>query len=105
MGKNEFLQYLHAADFRQLFVNSGWDNPTTTTPYRVSVGEATYSFTEAAQKKGFRVYVCKVEKMPDSSVRRVIDSRLRKASHEYLAVYVGASDFHHLWSVPAGLTH
>ena len=100
MDKNEFLQYLHAADFRQLFVNSGWDNPTTTTPYRVSVGEATYSFTEAAQKKGFRVYVCKVEKMPDSSVRRVIDSKLRKASHEYLAVYVGASDFHHLWSVP-----
>ena len=100
MDKNEFLQYLHAADFRQLFVNSGWDNPTTTTPYRVSVGEATYSFAEAAQKKGFRVYVCRVEKMPDSSVRRVIDSKLRKASHEYLAVYVGASDFHHLWSVP-----
>ena len=100
MDKSEFLQYLHAADFRQLFINSGWDNPTTSTPYRIGVGEATYSFAEAAQKKGFRVYVCKVEKMPDSSARRVIDSRIRKASHEYLAVYVGASDFHHLWSVP-----
>jgi len=97
MTKNEFLNYLHEGDFKQLFIECFWNNPTSTTAY--SVGEL--SFVEATQKKGFRVYVCRCDALPDSAVRRLADAQLRKLSHDYLAIYVSTAEFfHHLWSVP-----
>ncbi len=101
MTKQEFLDHLHGGDFGGLFRDCLWDNPTTRAPYSFQIGDAEYQVREAAQKKGFRVYVCKVETMPDSATRRLIDSRLRKVSHDYLAIFVAASEpMHHLWSVP-----
>ena len=100
MTKNDFLGFLHSGDFKQLFLECGWNNPTTTATYPISVGEETYSVSEVAQK-GLKIYVCKVAKMPEASVRRQIDSRLRKLSHDYFLIFVSTGEeFHHLWSVP-----
>ena len=100
MTKNEFLGYLHDGDFRQLFLECFWSNPSTTSPYRFQAGEETFEVQEVAQK-GLKVFVCRVEKIPDSSVRRLIDAKLRKLSHDYFMVFVSTSEpFHHLWSVP-----
>ena len=100
MTKNEFLGYLHDGDFRQLFLECFWSNPSTTSPYRFQAGEETYEVQEVAQK-GLKVFVCRVERIPDSSVRRLIDAKLRKLSHDYFMVFVSTSEpFHHLWSVP-----
>lgn len=100
MTKNEFLSYLHDENFTQLFLECFWNNPTTTQPYRFRVGEDDYEAKEVAQK-GLKVFLLRCENIPDSSVRRIIDSRLRKASHDYLAIFVSTTeDFHHLWSVP-----
>ena len=100
MTKNDFLGFLHSGDFKQLFLECGWNNPTTTATYPIPVGEETYSVSEVAQK-GLKIYVCKVAKMPEASVRRQIDSRLRKLSHDYFLIFVSTGEeFHHLWSVP-----
>ena len=100
MTKDEFLGYLHDGDFRQLFLECFWSNPSTTSPYRFQAGEETYEVQEVAQK-GLKVFVCRVERIPDSSVRRLIDAKLRKLSHDYFMVFVSTSEpFHHLWSVP-----
>ena len=100
MTKNDFLGFLHAGDFKQLFLECGWNNPTTTDAYPIPVGEETYSMSEVAQK-GLKIYVCKVAKMPEASVRRQLDSKLRKLSHDYFLIFVStAEEFHHLWSVP-----
>ena len=100
MTKQEFLGYLHEGDFRQLFLECFWSNPSTTSPYRFQAGEETYEVQEVAQK-GLKVFVCRVERIPDSSVRRLIDAKLRKLSHDYFMVFVSTSEpFHHLWSVP-----
>ncbi len=100
MTKSEFLGYLHDGDFRQLFLDCFWDNPTSRDSYRIAIGENEYTFREVAQK-GLRVYLCKVSAIPDSATRRLIDSRLRKISHEYFAIYVATGEpMHHLWSVP-----
>ena len=64
MTKNDFLGFLHAGDFKQLFLECGWNNPTTTDAYPIPVGEETYSMSEVAQK-GLKIYVCKVAKMPE----------------------------------------
>ena len=100
MTKNEFLGYLHDGDFRQLFLECFWSNPSTNSPYRFQAGEGTFEVQEVAQK-GLKVFVCRVERIPDSSVRRLIDAKLRKLSHDYFMVFVSTSEpFHHLWSVP-----
>ena len=100
MTKNEFLDYLHDGDFRQLFLECFWSNPSTNSPYRFQAGEETFEVQEVAQK-GLKVFVCRVEKIPDSSVRRFIDAKLRKLSHDYFMIFVSTSEpFHHLWSVP-----
>ena len=100
MTKNEFLGYLHDGDFRQLFLECFWSNPSTNSPYRFQAGEETFEVQEVAQK-GLKVFVCRVERIPDSSVRRLIDAKLRKLSHDYFMVFVSTSEpFHHLWSVP-----
>ena len=100
MTKNDFLGFLHSGDFKQLFLECGWNNPTTTAAYPIPVGEEIYSVSEVAQK-GLKIYVCKVAKMPEASVRRQIDAKLRKLSHGYFLIFVSTDeDFHHLWSVP-----
>ena len=100
MTKNEFLGFLHAGEFKQLFLECGWNNPTTTDAYPIPVGEEIYSVSEVAQK-GLKIYVCKVAKMPEASVRRQIDSKLRKLSHDYFLIFVSTEEeFHQLWSVP-----
>ena len=100
MTKNEFLGYLHDGDFRQLFLECFWSNPSTNSPYRFQAGEETFEVQEVAQK-GLKVFVCRVEKIPDSSVRRLVDAKLRKLSHDYFMIFVSTSEpFHHLWSVP-----
>ena len=101
MPNDQFLGFLRAADFKGLFLENGWDNPTSRAPVEIRTGETDWTFREVAQKKGFRVYACAVPALPDSSARRLLDTRLRKAGEHYLCVFVCASEpFHHLWMVP-----
>ena len=100
MTKNDFLGYLHTGDFTQLFLECLWNNPTSSVPYRIPIGESECEVHEVAQK-GLKVFVAKVDKIPDSSTRRLIDTKLRKLCHEYFVIFVSTSEpFHHLWSVP-----
>lgn len=103
MTRNEFLGCLRAGDFTRLFLECGWDNPTTRHPVPLEANGQPYVLSEVAQKKGFRVYVCVGETIPDSAVRRVLDAKLGKLSHDNFVIYraMGAGeDFHHLWSIP-----
>lgn len=103
MTRNEFLGCLRAGDFTRLFIECGWDNPTTRHPVSIEANGQPYVLSEVAQKRGFRVYVCVGETIPDSAVRRVLDAKLGKLSHDNFVIYraTGAGeDFHHLWSIP-----
>ena len=100
MTKQDFLSYLRAGDFRQLFLECFWNNPTTSAPYRIALGDAEMEVREVAQK-GLKVYVSRVETLPDSATRRLIDTKLRKLSHDYFVIFVSTAEpFHHLWSIP-----
>lgn len=103
MTRNEFLGCLRAGDFTRLFIECGWDNPTTRHPVSIEANGQPYVLSEVAQKRGFRVYVCVGETIPDSAVRRALDAKLGKLSHDNFVIYraTGAGeDFHHLWSIP-----
>ncbi len=101
MTKEEFLECLRNGDFGQLFIECGWNNPSSRAALPFWVGEESFAFFEAAQQKGFRILVCKSPAIPDATVRRQLDARIRKMFHDYLAVYVSSAEpFHHVWSVP-----
>ena len=103
MTRNEFLGCLRAGDFTRLFIECGWDNPTTRHPVPLEANGQPYVLSEVAQKRGFRVYVCVGETIPDSAVRRVLDAKLGKLSHDNFVIYRATGtgeDFHHLWSIP-----
>ena len=103
MTRNEFLGCLRAGDFTRLFIECGWDNPTTRHPVSLEANGQPYVLSEVAQKRGFRVYVCVGKTIPDSAVRRALDAKLGKLSHDNFVIYraTGAGeDFHHLWSIP-----
>ncbi len=103
MTRNEFLGCLRVGDFTRLFIECGWDNPTTRHPVSLEANGQPYVLSEVAQKRGFRVYVCVGETIPDSAVRRALDAKLGKLSHDNFVIYraTGAGeDFHHLWSIP-----
>ena len=101
MTKNEFLECLHGTDFGGLFIENGWSNPSSKAPMKICIGEDDYSFVEMAQQKGFRVLACKVPHIPDASVRRALDAKIRKLYQDYIAIFASTGEpFHQLWSVP-----
>ena len=101
MIKSEFLNYLHDCDFGALFIECGWNSPTSKMPITIMIGETAYAFTEVAQQKGFRILLCKTVILPDGATRRQLDAQIKKIFHDYFVIFVSTTDpFHHLWSVP-----
>ena len=88
MTRNEFLGCLRVGDFTRLFIECGWDNPTTRHPVSLEANGQPYVLSEVAQKRGFRVYVCVGETIntPSSEYSNVQETGLRR-SIESFAVY------------------
>lgn len=101
MTKESFLDYLRAGDFAQMFIECGWDNPSVKKPLTFEVEDAAYNLLEVVQKRGFRIYICKMDAIPSSAIRRTLDAKLRKISNDNFIIYISASEpLHHLWSIP-----
>ena len=95
MTKKQFQAYLDARDYAGLFNEAGWDNPSSKRPLDIEIGpedaRRTYTFREVANLFA-RVYVCEVEKLPETSVCHALDVRLRRNGESYIAIYVLRGD-------------
>lgn len=95
MEKKRFLDYLKEQDFSGLFNEAGWDNPSTSRPLEIEIGSEesrrSYTFREVANLFA-RVYVCEVEKLPETSERHALDVRLKRNGESYIAIYVLRTD-------------
>lgn len=105
MTKTLFRDHLSRNDFTGLFIEAGWNNPTTRMPEAITIGpegsKRTFTFREVAFLH-VRVYVCEVEgALPNTTERNALDVRLRKNGATYIAIYVSkGAPSHHLWIVP-----
>lgn len=107
MTKQQFLDFLAAADFASLFNEAGWNLPASNRPIRYEIGAGGpaavptgFVFTEVAELF-VRVFVCEVESLPQTAVRNALDARLRKLGDSYIAIFVKKGEpMHHLWMVP-----
>ena len=102
MNKQQFLDFLDAADFAALFNEAGWNRPASNRPYRYEIGpeKKPFVFKEAAELF-VRVLVCEVDSLPQTAERNALDTRLRKLGDSYIVVFVQKGEpMHHLWMVP-----
>ena len=107
MTKQQFLDFLAAADFASLFNEAGWNCPASNRPLRYEIGAGgptavpvEFVFNEVAELF-VRVFVCEVESLPQTAVRNALDARLRKLCDSYIVIFVKKGEpMHHLWMVP-----
>lgn len=102
MNRKQFNQYIQSADFQELFVSEmGWNNPKGQTLIGVShIDDTDYEFESIAERNGFQILTCQVEKIPTASTCKKIDIKLRPSAHDYICIYIEPKALHHQWVAP-----
>lgn len=98
MNKIQFAKYIKDFDFKNLFINLGWDNFNNEIP--MVINECQYNLQGVAQKRGFAIIVCPPEpdgKIPVNDVRKKIENSLRKFHQEHLIIYYDSSKQEQKW--------
>ena len=83
MTRKEFNQYIQEASFQELVVTEmGWNNPKGMTDIIVPhIDEIDYEMEVIAERNGFQILTCLVEKIPTASTCKKIDIKLRQQMH------------------------
>ena len=102
MNRRTFNQYISQADFRNLFVSEmGWNNPAGSTSLPdYSIDEQTLEITQIADRNGFQILHCELDRIPTSSFCKKLDTRLRRQANDYILIFSTPKTLHHLWVVP-----
>ncbi len=91
--------YLKTANFKKLFVEElGWDNPPV--DQQIMVDGEVIPLKAVAEKRGMVVFTCGHQidgKLPDSNLRRKIDTQLTKYVREHLIVFVTNDNARQEW--------
>ena len=98
MNKKQFSEYIKHFDFKNLFINLGWDNYAN--EISIAVDGSEFSLKGSAQKRGFVIVVCPPEEhgdIPLSAVRKKIENYFRKYHHEHLIIYNNHSLTKQIW--------
>lgn len=105
MNRKQFEEYIKLADFRMLFNELGWDNiPDARCDTSIDVDDINFEIKAVSEKRGLIVYYCDVEDIPQNSICRKLDMRLRKRSNDYILIFKKPNSVHHLWLVPIRTT-
>ena len=102
MKRNIFNQYITASDFKGLFVSEMlWNNPTGATQLpEITIDNTTFHIEQIAERKGFQILHCQVERIPSSAICKKIDHKIRKNAENYICIFILPGTLHHLWVAP-----
>lgn len=100
MNRNEFNQYLFSAQFPEFFNALGWDRASQQFNSAINVDEIEFEFKAVAQKRGFIIYTCELDAIPQNALCRKIDIKLRRYSNDYILIFKKTDSEHHLWITP-----
>ena len=98
-NRNQVKTYLQSSDFTSLFIEElGWDYADGS-PIYLTVDEENYTIEAAAQKRGMMVYHCVSENgiLPNSKVRKKIDTEVTSYSQEHLIIYTDKKQEKQVW--------
>lgn len=100
MNRSQFNAHLTAGEFALFFNELGWDRSGTQFDTSISIDETDFEFRAIAQKRGFIIYVCDTENIPQNALCRKIDLKLRKYSNDYILIFKKTDSEQHLWITP-----
>ena len=102
MKRNIFNQYITASNFKGLFVSEMlWNNPTGATQLpEITIDNTTFHIEQIAERKGFQILHCQVERIPSSAICKKIDHKIRKNAENYICIFILPGTLHHLWVAP-----
>lgn len=100
LTKQQFSDFIHRFQFRELFNEMGWNNDRTVQP--VTVQEQTFTLQAVAEKSGFKILVCSPAtqgSVPDYSTRRAIEVNVTKLFQEHLIIFCNAAKTEQIWQL------
>ena len=98
MNKKHFSKHIKDFDFKNLFINLGWDNYAN--EISIAVNGSEFNLKGIAEKRGFVIVVCPPKEhgdIPLSAVRKKIENYFRKYHHEHLIIYNNHSYTKQIW--------
>jgi tRNA1(Val) A37 N6-methylase TrmN6 len=101
MKRVDFNSYISQSDFVNLFNELGWNHVSKSDQINpVTVDSIDYNIKPVADKQGFKVLTCHVAELPQHSIRKKIDTQLRRYFHNYMLIFILKKTEHHLWMIP-----
>lgn len=99
MKKEKFNQLICRNEFQKMFIEElGWNYPKGQTQLPpIDVEDITYNIEDIAERDGFQILVSPVKNIPNTSVCRKIDTKLRRQAHDYICIHYIPNTTHHLW--------
>lgn len=102
MRRNTFNEYIKDADFRGLFITEmGWNKfrgQAELAP--IVIDDTEYLITTVAERNGFQVLTCPVKGIPNTTVCKRIDSKLRRNANDYICIFFIPGTEHQQWIAP-----
>jgi hypothetical protein len=102
MQRNIFNIHISDSNFKELFVSEMlWNNPTGATLLpEITIDDATFRIEQIAGRSGFQILQCEVDEIPNSSVCRKLDAKIRRNAENYICIFFVPGTLHHLWVAP-----
>ncbi|MEP2445801.1 MAG: Eco57I restriction-modification methylase domain-containing protein [Balneola sp.] len=99
MKKSTFKNYIQNFQFRELFIDLGW-NHINREPHPVRVGEELFQLEPITEKEGFHILLCthnEAGEIPIYAVRKKMETRITKLYREHLIIFVNRAGTEQLW--------
>ena len=102
MQRNIFNSHISDSNFKELFVSEMlWNNPTGATLLpEIIIDDTTFRIEQIAGRSGFQILQCEVDEIPNSSVCRKLDAKIRRNAENYICIFFVPGTRHHLWVAP-----
>ena len=102
MRRALFNQYIKDAAFKEMFITEmGWNRfrgQAELAP--ITIDDTEYRFTTIAERNGFQILTCLVDDIPNTTICRRIDSKLRRNANDYICVFHIPDTEHQQWMAP-----
>jgi len=99
--KETFNKLINSFNFKELFIELGWDNYNVKQPQITIKGE-TYRIEAVSEKRGFVILKCQPDsngKIPVYSIRKQIENKISKHHQEHLIIFGDVANNEQIWQL------
>jgi len=101
MRRADFNSYIQKFDFITFFNELGWNHIHKSDRINpITIDGTDYNIIPIADKQGFKVLTCDISELPQHSIRKKIDTQLRRYFHNYILIFILEKSEHHIWMIP-----